>query len=288
MIKLIASDMDGTLLNENSKISNSVMEALNLAKQKGVLFYLATGREYDLVEPLMKEYDLHCGQILMNGSEIRAENGDLIESINIDKSVIAELLSISDEYGLYNELFTDQGMFTTMEREAYFEANAYRYHDFRPDLSMEECREFIKGMNRYREHTRILNMEEFLKSAIQIRKLSCFHPDLQKIECAKTKMNENVSGFAILSFFDDNIEITDVTAQKGIILRKLINHLNIKPTEVAVLGDNFNDISLFQEFEHSFAVENAIPEIKNLAEYIVASNQQDGAAQAIRMALSIV
>jgi Cof subfamily protein (haloacid dehalogenase superfamily) len=287
MIKLIASDMDGTLLNEESRISDKVMEALKLAKQKGVLFFLATGREYDLVEPLMKEYDLHCGQILMNGSEVRDEQGNIKETINLNKSVISDIVSISEEYGLYNEVFTDRGMFTTMEKEAYFEANAYRFHGFRPDLSLETCREFIMGMDRYKEHTCITNMEEFLNSDIEIRKFSCFHSDLNQVEKARIKIKENINGIAVLSFFADNIEITDEKAQKGLILKKLIKQLNIKSSEVAVMGDSFNDISLFQEFEHSFAVDNAISEIKQLAKYIVPSNKQDGAAVAVHKALTI-
>lgn len=279
--------MDGTLLNEDCKISNRVMEALKLAKQKGILFFLATGREYDIVSPIIEEYNLQCGQILMNGSEIRDDKGNIVEAINLDKSVVPTILTIAESYGLYNEIFTDRGMFTTMEKEAYFEANAYRFHGFRPDLSLADCKEFVKEMNRYKEHTYISNVNEFIHSKVEIRKVSCFHFDLEKVKLAKEVIRKNINGIAVLSFFDDNIEITNIQAQKGLILKKLIRKMGIKTSEVAVMGDSFNDISLFEEFEHSFAVNNAIPEIKQIAKYFVSSNKHDGAAEAILKMLSL-
>ena len=81
MIKLIASDMDGTLLNNRQAISKENVEAIKKAQNKGIKFLIATGRNYDEVQFLLSENDIICNCILMNGSEYRDNNGKIINRI---------------------------------------------------------------------------------------------------------------------------------------------------------------------------------------------------------------
>ena len=75
--------------------------------------------------------------------------------------------------------------------------------------------------------------------------------------------------------------------KKGLILAKTIKKMGIDKSEVIVLGDSFNDYSMFTEFENSYAMENAIPEIKEIAKYITDSNNNDGVAKAIYKSLEV-
>ena len=68
MIKLIASDMDGTLLNSKHTISEGNIKAIKAAQEKGLHFTIVTGRSYDMVKPLLNEFDIQCECILMNGA----------------------------------------------------------------------------------------------------------------------------------------------------------------------------------------------------------------------------
>lgn len=90
-----------------------------------------------------------------------------------------------------------------------------------------------------------------------------------------------MKGIAVSSSFRDNIEITDITAQKGIILAKVAEKMGFERDEVLVLGDSFNDYSMFTEFKESVAMGNAIPEIKEIAKYITDTNDNLGVAKAI-------
>ena len=72
--------------------------------------------------------------------------------------------------------------------------------------------------------------------------------------------------------FCKNVEINDLEAQKGIILAKVVEKMGIKKGEVVVIGDSFNDYSMFTEFEESFAMGNAISEIKEIAKYVTDTN----------------
>ena len=95
------------------------------------------------------------------------------------------------------------------------------------------------------------------------------------------EMIGKIDGLAISSSFKDNIEITDHSAQKGLILAKVTKEMGLERDEVMVLGDSFNDYSMFTEFTETVAMENAIPEIKEIAKYITDTNDNLGVAKAI-------
>lgn len=78
MIKLIVSDMDGTLFNSNQEISPFNLAAIKQATKNGVHFMIATGRSMVTIRPILEKYSLECGLILMNGAEIRDEKLNII------------------------------------------------------------------------------------------------------------------------------------------------------------------------------------------------------------------
>ena len=95
------------------------------------------------------------------------------------------------------------------------------------------------------------------------------------------KVISEIEGLAISSSFSDNIEITDINAQKGIILEKVATKMNIAREEVMILVDSFNDYSMFEIFEETVAMKNAIPEVKAIAKYVTDTNDNLGGAKAI-------
>ena len=106
MIKLIASDMDGTLLNSDHKISKDNLEAIKKAQDMGVHFAIATGRIYYDVEPFLKENGIKCECIVMNGAEYRDKDGNVLESIDIDKNKATEIFDMIKNNGLSGEIYT--------------------------------------------------------------------------------------------------------------------------------------------------------------------------------------
>ena len=120
-----------------------------------------------------------------------------------------------------------------------------------------------------------------VETDIEILKIITFDNDEKLIAELKNKIKENTSDLAVASTFSNDIEISDIKAQKGLILAKAIKKMGIDKNEVIVLGDSFNDYSMFIEFENSYAMENAIPEIKEIAKYITDTNNNDGVAKAI-------
>lgn len=280
MIKLIASDMDGTLLNEKHKIDEETVIAIRKAEEAGIVFAISTGREYDNVKPLLDENNIKCQCVLMNGAEYRDEEGNILEEINIDQKVAFKIINILQKEKVSARIFTNKGIFTTDTKEEALKEMTYRTLSFEPKLSYEEAEKLAKVQPYFTQLKYITNLEEFFSSDIEVRKFVAFHSDLEIINRMKKVVGE-IQDIAVSSSFKDNIEVTHITAQKGIILAKVAEKMGFEREEVLVLGDSFNDYSMFKEFSESVAMGNAIPEIKEIAKYITDTNDNLGVAKAI-------
>ena len=280
MIKLIASDMDGTLLNNRHEIDDETVEAIRKAEESGIIFAISTGREYDNVEPFLKKHNIRCQCVLMNGAEYRDEDGKIIEEINIEKGKCREIIDILQREKISARIFTNKGIYTSDTEEEALKEMTYRTLAFNPQMSVEEAREEAKKQPYFTQLKYIKDMEEFLSSNIEIRKFVAFHNNIELINEMKDVIGK-IKGLAVSSSFVDNIEITDYSAQKGLILAKVSKEMGIEKDEVMVLGDSFYDYSMFTEFTETVAMENAIPEIKKIAKYITDTNDNLGVAKAI-------
>lgn len=280
MIKLIASDMDGTLLNNRHEIDDETVEAIRKAEESGIIFAISTGREYDNVEPFLKKHNIRCQCVLMNGAEYRDEDGKIIEEINIENGKCREIIDILQREKVSARIFTNKGIYTSDTEEEALKEMTYRTLAFNPDMSVEQAREEAKKQPYFTQLKYIKDMEEFLNSNIEIRKFVAFHNNIELINKMKDVIGK-IEGLAVSSSFVDNIEITDYSAQKGLILAKVSKEMGIENDEVMVLGDSFNDYSMFTEFTETVAMENAIPEIKKIAKYITDTNDNLGVAKAI-------
>lgn len=286
LIRVIASDMDGTLLNSQHDITEENVKAILKAKELGVHFIIATGRMYDSVKPFMDKHGIKCEYILMNGAEFRNENGELVESISMDKRKIKDVLNILCKEDLIVELYTDEGSYTTSTKEEALKEMVYRVQNFEKVQDYDKALEIAKEHEHFKTLKYIDDIDKFIESRIEIRKIITFSNDVEVINKTKVELND-IGGLAVLSSFITNIEITDERAQKGYILKKVTEKMGIKNEEVIAFGDSFNDYSLFTEFEKAYAMENAIPEIKEIAKNITDTNDNSGVAKAIYKELGI-
>jgi Cof subfamily protein (haloacid dehalogenase superfamily) len=280
MIKLIASDMDGTLLNEKHKIDKETVVAIKKAEEAGIVFAISTGREYDTVEPVLKENNIKCQCVLMNGAEYRDEEGNILQEINIEQITATRIIHMLQKEKVTARIFTNKGIYTTDTKEEALKEMVYRTLSFNPHFTQEEAMEVAKVQPYFVNLKYISDLNEFLNSDMEIRKFVAFHNNTELISKMKKIIGE-IKGIAVSSSFKDNIEVTHITAQKGIILAKVAEKMGFERDEVLVLGDSFNDYSMFTEFTESVAMGNAIPEIKEIAKYITDTNNNLGVAKAI-------
>ena len=284
MIKLIVSDMDGTLLAHDSSISKGNIEAIRYAQSKGVQFAIATGRDYSSLKGILEAHDLKCFSILGNGAQFCNENVEILSSAYFPKKCFKQVLQIFDELKIHYMIFTANGFYSTAEpnvvRDAFIDRCVVQFKRKREDYLDDGCNQDMACM----KLKKIGDLDDFINSSIDIIKVEAFNNDVSLIEKAKEKLQE-IDGIAYLSSFDDNIEVTDKAAQKGLILENVIEELGYSKDEVMVLGDGLNDITLFERFKYSFAPGNANETIKAMAYQVVGACEEDGVSQAIYMML---
>lgn len=283
MIKLLVSDMDGTLFNSNQEITPFTLAAVKKAQEKGVRFMIATGRSIDTIGPTLERYDLKCGLILMNGAEVRDEELNIISTINIEYDIIPRLTSALEKMGYIPEYMTNQGSQVCGAEERMRKLMGWRMMclDRTHTITFEEALEQAKTSLFQKALSRNESLEEMLAKNLEIRKMIVFNPISDENGKHREELKKMFPELSILSSYPENIEINSEFAKKGTGLIKAIEKMGLKKDEVAVFGDGYNDLSLFELFPNSYAPENAEDGIKELAKEIIPSNNDDGVGKKI-------
>ncbi len=280
MIKCIASDMDGTLLNSVQQISKENKGAILKAQSQGVEFVVATGRSYQEATYVLSQAGLSCPVICVNGAEIRSSEGEILSATPLSKPMAREIAAKLTENDVYFEIYTDKGAYTVDPDKAVsilvdiiVSAN--------PEVNREEITyaagaRLRDGLIHQIENYEIL----FADEDFQIYKVLAFSFDASRLEAA-SKALVDFPELAVSSSGHENLEITNKQAQKGIALETFTKANGIELAETMAIGDNFNDVSMFERAGRSIAMGNANYEIKSLCDDITDTNEEHGVAKAI-------
>lgn len=277
-MKLIATDMDGTLLNDERKISKENAEAIKAAQQDGIHVVVATGRDFKEASMPLKEAGLTCPILCVNGAEERSANGELIHAVSLAKNEALTILDILTAADVYFEVYTNRGAFTD-DYEKGLEIVIDVLQSAGSDDSYEKMREIAK--HRF-ESGAVQLTEDYTKliDSTAVYKFLAFSRDETKRQAAKDDL-EKKDVFSVSASASDNLEITHWQAQKGIALRRLAERLGINSDNVMAIGDNLNDVSMLKYAGTAVAMENGEAEVKQLADFVTASNEDNGVAKAI-------
>lgn len=286
MIKMVVSDMDGTLLDFRSEISPRNLAAIRRLKEHQIEFTIASGRDYDGVYSILHRYDIDCEAILGNGAQYVDRDGNILLDCYLDKKMLKQIVSIFADNQVSYMIFTTKGFFTGCEpseaRAAFIRRGIERFGRHAEDYEAGG----IYERTPCNLLQKVEDFDEFLSRDLDIIKVEAFAMELDEVAACKQKL-KTIPEISFLSSFDDNIEVTNVSAQKGYILEKAVELKGLSRDEVMVLGDGLNDLSLFACFPaHSYAPANADEEIKRLAHRVVASHMEDGFAQAVEEMLA--
>lgn len=286
MIKLIASDMDGTLLNEKMEVSSRNIQAIKDAEKNGIEFLIATGRGLSEAKPFLKNH-VHPGFITLNGAEVFDTKGDLISSNPISKEAQKQVIEIFNKYNVYFEVITDKGIFSN-DREARVTNLANLLMKLNPGTSfkqaLKDTQERVKmmPMNFVDNYDHILNNDSY-----QIMKLIGFNEHQHKVLAPlKKEITKKIKDVVPTSSSPNNVEVNSIHAQKGIALLQYAENKNILPEEIMAIGDNLNDYSMIRDSGVGVAMANAIPAIKEIAQIETDSNSNDGVAQIIEKTIA--
>lgn len=258
MIKLIASDMDGTLLDDNKRLPEDFLTILDALFERNVTFAVASGRTYSALEHLFpREYTDKISYICDNGACV-VHKGKVIE---------CELLS--------REIFEQLVRFCESEEGVSLLACGKKsvYH---LDLGKDYCKDVEMY---YKHHTIVSGFldidDEFYKLAVYDANGSVVHGKPLFDSVFGDKLNVQASGEMWMDVMTGGVS-------KGRALRKFREQLGVSCSETMAFGDYFNDADMLAEAEWSFAMANGREEIKNMAKYIAPDNNSGGVIASIK------
>ncbi|MGE7766254.1 Cof-type HAD-IIB family hydrolase [Peribacillus sp. NPDC096540] len=236
-IKLVALDMDGTLLNEAGEISAENRKAIKAAENQGVFVVLSTGRSYATCSDFAKSMELQSYLITVNGSEIYDNQGKLVERNIVDSESIQWMWELSQKHSTHFWAISCESI--------YREEMPKRIHDS----------QWLKfGFDTKDEAIRQTIMDEL-----------------------KSKGN-----FEISNSSPTNIEVNALGVNKAKAIDLVCSLLNITMENVMAVGDSLNDLAMIQEAKMGVAMGNAQKIVKEKADWVTATNQEDGVAKAIQ------
>ena len=285
MIQIIASDMDGTLLNDKMVISKRNADAIKEAQKNGVHFIVSSGRGYNETKPLIEAADFNSPMITLNGAEVLDENGKVLSSSPLPKITAKKIIRLLRKKGLYAEVITSKGIYSDnkakrIENFAELLTRVSPDTPYKLAVIMASNRLELMNINYTDDYMELIDEKH-----TKVFKIVAFSSEGKKVlDPIRDEISEN-SELVVTSSSESNIEINHVNAQKGIALQAYADYLNIPMDNVMAIGDNNNDVSMLKVAGMSYAMENGSNEVKMLAKRIADTNTSDGVGKAIEEVL---
>ncbi|WP_027400482.1 Cof-type HAD-IIB family hydrolase [Anaerovorax odorimutans] len=266
-IKLIALDMDGTLLSSQGTLSNKNKEIINEAMKRGINIVIATGR---VLSALPKDVIAVSGieyAVTSNGARVvRLEDNHSLYTNLISEEKINDIKEFVFADDVFLEIFFDGDVFVDkycLEKvDSYNLPKWYSDYVLKTRTPVEDLKETLEA--------NLGAMENININFSSMERRSEFLEKLKKIE-----------GITITTSLPHNIEIGGATTSKADGVTQLCNLLSLKSDNVMAFGDSQNDGAMLSFAGLAVAMDNASKEVKHLADYITKSNDEDGVAYAI-------
>ena len=275
MIKLIASDMDGTLLNHNHKIPKENVELINYAKNQGIEFIVATGRAYYEALPALNEENINCDVISFNGGIVYDKNGNIISITPMLPKDLYYTIEILKIFDISYQLYTKNTIYTkSIETDINAYIDLIRSNGYDPDV--EHLRAEAQEKLEMGYITEVENIEFYLNEKENPPiKIIAISNDISKLENAAKLLSENTS-ISVTSSGANNIEIMHKNATKGEALKEIAKIYGINLENAVAIGDNLNDQAMLDIVGYSVAMKNGNTILKEQAKYVTEKTNSEG------------
>lgn len=279
-MKLVAIDLDGTLLSKDGTISVENAEAIREAQKWGHVITIATGRSLHDTKQILLNAGLECPMITGNGAIVFHE-GNLLENLVIPAIVLTEMKALLERNHFYYEIYTNKGIFILQEgRELLYkdiEAKKPEAYDF----SMEQIDAEIEIQYNQYGLQYFIDFQNIDFTNLEVYKLFVLTFDTNRM----VMLRENLEGREDISLTTSGkakLEIGHPETSKGNALLFFADHLGIPIEETVAIGDNLNDLSMFEVAGTSIAMENAEEAVKQKSTYITTHHDENGVAEALQ------
>ena len=271
-VRLIALDIDGTLLDERSRLPEINRDAVAEASARGIEIALVTGRRYDFAMPIARQFPCPLTMIVNNGALVKSNTGETHLVHLLDRGIAARVLDASTEFRdlasvCFNRPRENQVIYESIDwqdplRGAYFERN----------------REYLGEMCPLRDC--------LTEDPIQVM-FTGYVDQMRQVEAFLTQLPFGPEYSLAMTLYDKrNFGLVDVIAagcSKGATLAEWVRHRGWSRQDVMAIGDNLNDLEMLQFAGLPIVMGNSVPELKALGWRETLSNDQGGVAAAIEL-----
>lgn len=263
MIKLVAIDIDGTLLNDHHEVTSEVKDSIRKAKAKGVKIVLCTGRPLVGVQQYLTELELR-----EEGDYVISFNGAMVQDtftkkvvshLTLEKEDLIYLSELSEEAGLHMHFFDDKTLYTANR-------NIGKY-------TVVEA--YLTGSQLVFSEIEKMPADFKMSKAMMIDEPEILEAGIKKLP---SDLGDRYHLVRSAPFY---LEILNPEASKGNAVKQLSELLGIKQEEVMCIGDHENDTTMLEFAGTAVAMGNAIPRLKEMADFITETNNNSGVAVAI-------
>jgi Cof subfamily protein (haloacid dehalogenase superfamily) len=257
-IRLIATDIDGTLLNNRHELSPRNEQALRQAMKQGIQVVLATGKTFYSAQAIVKQLELTTPGVYVQGLVICGPDGEVLHSQTLPAEAAAQLVQLTEAehiavvgYDRSRLLMPEYNRFSDILVE---------FHEPRPEI--------------------VGPLSQVVGSVVFNKMIVMADP--AEMPGLKVKVAAHIDGLAdIVLSSPFLLEIMPKGMSKGVGLAWLLDYLKVSPDEMLALGDADNDIEMLRMAATGVAMGNAMPQVKQAADVIVATNDADGVAEAV-------
>jgi Cof subfamily protein (haloacid dehalogenase superfamily) len=257
--RLIAVDLDDSLLGSDQKISEDNKRALFAARDKGIHVTIATGRMLDSAMPYIKELNINIPVITYQGAYIMdTQTGDTLVRKLIPRAYALRILEEGKNQNLHIQTFNESSYFYEGDNEFN------RYYQKMSGIEGEQVKDLYQ----------LLMKEEPIKMMVidEPSKIARLYPYF--LELFGDIMQVSIS-------MPEYLEFTNREATKGNALALLGEMLSVSSDEMIAIGDSYNDIPMIKYAGLGVAMGNAVDDVKAHAQYVTKGNDENGVAEVI-------
>lgn len=286
MYKLIAIDLDGTLLNSYGVITENTKKIIKKVEEQGVNIILASGRPIDSIQAIANEIESKKYFIAGNGAIVYdIEKDEIIYENCLKKQKVLEIIKICEENSIGYSIYTEKEILTTALKYNvlyYHKENLKKPEDKKTKISIiQNMEEYIKNDNtsRYLKIT-VCDEDKIVFDSI-IRKLRNLK-DIEVLDVshmARKTIKQGTEEIAVEYYYT---EISRKNVDKWNAIEFLAKKLEIESKDIMAIGDNINDKQMIENAGLGVAMGQSTPVITNVANEVTSSNNEEGVAKILQ------
>jgi len=285
MYKLVAIDLDGTMLNQYGIITEETKDVIKKVQEKGTEVMIASGRAITSVKRFSKEINSQKYFISGNGAvTYDIENNNILYENILKKQKALQIIKICEENSIYYNVYTENGIIAknlNYNTLYYYKDNLTKPDENRTHINIvENVYDYIDEKNEKILKIMICDEHKSVFNSI-VRKLKEI-PDIEVLEVShmsRKLIKQGTEEIALEYFYT---EVTAKDVDKWNALEELIKLINIQKEEVITIGDNANDLKMIKNAGLGIAMGESAPYVKQSADIITLSNEENGVAKALK------